>query len=246
MGLETLQRALRMAGDLLPESTRQIVEQSVQNRAAAAGTSGSPGEGNLFGIVAPVAGLLFTLWSTSGGMKALFAALSIIYDAKERRGWLRFQAITFAFTLGVLLLLSVCLGLIVFVPRLLALTGLGDTASRIVELARWPILFVLAAAALSILNRYAPWRPERSWPWITIGTMAASLLLVLNSALFSWFTATFASLALTYGSLSTVVAFMIWLWASFVIVLAAAELDACIDQETDAYRSGASRPDDDR
>ncbi len=55
-----------------------------------------------------------------------------------------------------------------------------------------------------------------------------------GSAIFSWFLDRFASLAVTYGSLSTVVAFMIWLWLSCALVLAGAELDAALDRETGA------------
>lgn len=49
--------------------------------------------------------------------------------------------------------------------------------------------------------------------------------------MFSWFVQAFAGLPLTYGSLSTVIAFMMWLWLSFTVVLAGAELDAAVERE---------------
>jgi uncharacterized BrkB/YihY/UPF0761 family membrane protein len=76
-----------------------------------------------------------------------------------------------------------------------------------------------------------------------------AIVLTIGSAAFSWFVRSFASLPITYGSLSTVVAFMLWLL--FTVTLAGAELDAAIDWETKPYacewrrksRSGwAARP----
>ena len=35
-----------------------------------------------------------------------------------------------------------------------------------------------------------------------------------------------------YGSLSTMVAFLLWLWVDFFVILACAELDAIIERQT--------------
>ena len=106
-------------------------------------------------------------------------------------------------------------------------------------------MFVGVAVALTILYRFAPNRERESWPLVTFGSTLAAFLVLMCSALFSWFTDRFASLAVTYGSLSTIVAFMLWLWVIFLDVLACAELDSCIEHETGIYggtsgaRSGA-------
>src|SRR5262245_40548856 len=49
--------------------------------------------------------LALSLWSANAGMKALFDALNIVYDAEERRGLIKLNAISLAFTAGALLVL---------------------------------------------------------------------------------------------------------------------------------------------
>ena len=75
--------------------------------------------------------------------------------------------------------------------------------------------------------------------------MAAATALVAECGLFSWVVGHFATLDATYGSLSTVAAFLLWLWVSVVIVLAGAELDVALRHETGPYKSiegSAPRP----
>ena len=45
-------------------------------------------------------GFLVALWSANSGVAALFDALNVVYDEKEKRSILRFYATTFLFTLG--------------------------------------------------------------------------------------------------------------------------------------------------
>ncbi|MGC1959627.1 MAG: YhjD/YihY/BrkB family envelope integrity protein, partial [Pseudolabrys sp.] len=49
--------------------------------------------------------LTLSLWSANAGMKALFDALNIVYDTQERRGLIKLNAVSLAFTAGALLLL---------------------------------------------------------------------------------------------------------------------------------------------
>src|SRR5262249_28731490 len=46
-----------------------------------------------------------SLWSANAGMKALFDALNIVYIAEERRGLIKLNAVSLAFTAGALLVL---------------------------------------------------------------------------------------------------------------------------------------------
>lgn len=228
VGPQEAQAVLPKLGGILPESTRRILEQAV-----ASSLQHGPGDGGLgaglLGSAAPYLGLLFMVWTTNSAMTSLFDALNVIYDKQERRGFLHLTLLTLAFTAGVFVLLALTAGLIVVAPSLLS--GVAGAVGFL----RWPVLFAVLALALALLYRYGPNREREYWPLVTVGSATAALLLVLSSGLFTWCVATFASLALTYGSLSTVVAFMLWLWVSFLIVLAGAELDAAVEQETGLY-----------
>ncbi|UYW28374.1 YihY/virulence factor BrkB family protein [Methylorubrum extorquens] len=222
---------LQGAMQAVPDSTREIVQQAVS-----ASMAKNPADrgGDLLGPATPLLGLGFTLWSANSGMRALFKALNLIFDVEERRGWLRFTGITLLCTLGTLVVLVSTMMLGVLVPHVLPSEGIYAALSPL----RWPALFGVLALALATLYRLAPSSGREGWPFVTVGGAAAALLLLLTCVLFSWFTGRFASFAVTYGSLSTVVAFLLWLWLSFMIVLCGAELDAAIGAETGLYGGG--------
>lgn len=231
IGFSEVHSALQSVSDALPASTRLIISQAMNSQLA--GNPGAQAANTFLGPAASALGLLFALWSANSGVEAMFVALNGIFDRTERRGFLRLMLITLAFTVGALVLAAVAVGLIIIGPRLLSLAGMSADWLRIWRFLRWLVLFAVSAGALGILYRYAPNRGEgERWPFMTIGAVAAALVLTGGSAAFSWFVETFAGLPLTYGSLSTIIAFMLWLWLSCIVVLAGAELDAAVERET--------------
>jgi membrane protein len=223
-----LQSAMQAISATLPASTQAVVRQAMKSR-----LSGGGGASAFVGPAAASAiGFLFAFWSANSGMMALFIALNGIFQRTERRSYLRLTLISAAFTAGAFLLTILALALIVVGPYLLPLAGLYDWLS-VWRYLKWPVLFAATAAALGALYRYAPNWEDKRWPLVTLGSLAAALVLTCGSAGFSWFVRTFASLSVTYGSLSTVVGFMLWLWLSFTVTLAGAELDAAIDRTGD-------------
>ena len=227
----------RLLSDLLPDASRSIVTGAV-DAALRSNPADGDAEAGWLGSLAPVAGILATLWTTNTGTKALFAALNIIYDEQESRGFVRRNLVTLAFTLGGMGLLILALATLAASPFVLSHLGLGAVIGTAIRWTRWPVLFVGFALALALLYRYAPNRERGHWPLVTVGSTLAAGLLVVGAGLFSWFTSRFMGLSATYGSLSTVVAFLLWLWVDFFVVLACAELDSIIERRTGLYGGG--------
>jgi membrane protein len=227
----------RVLSDILPDASRSIVKGAV-DAALQSNPADGDAEAGWLGALAPVAGVLVTLWTTNSGTKALFAALNIIYDEEEGRGFVRRNLVTLAFTLGAMGLLALAIGTLAASPFVLSHLGFGDVIGTTIHWIRWPVLFVGFALALALLYRYAPNRERGHWPLVTVGSTLAAGLLVVGAALFSWFTSRFMGLNATYGSLSTVVAFLLWLWVDFFVVLACAELDSIIERQTGLYGGG--------
>src|SRR5437764_11042143 len=61
-------------------------------------------------------GLVISLWSANGGIKALFDALNTVYEEKEERRFIRLNAITVGFTVAMIGFLIVALAGIVALP----------------------------------------------------------------------------------------------------------------------------------
>ncbi|TRO90077.1 YihY/virulence factor BrkB family protein [Glycocaulis profundi] len=176
-------------------------------------------------------GLVIALWTANAGMRNLFNALNIVYQEEERRGVVRLTVISLGFTLCVLGLAGVAIGLVILLPALLNLLGLADLQSWLL-LARWPALFILVALGLSVVYRWGPSRREAQWRWVTPGGLLATILWMTAAFAVSWYVENFGRYDDTYGSFGAGIGFMMWLWISSIIVLLGAQLNAEIEHQT--------------
>jgi membrane protein len=177
-----------------------------------------------------VIGLVVALWSANGGIKALFDALNVVYGEKEQRSFIRLNAITLAFTIGMIAFVLVALACIVALP--VALNYLPGFIGMILNILRWPVMLILVAVALAVIYRYGPSRDEPKWRWITWGSAFAALAWLGFSAIFSFYAANFGTFNKTYGSLGAVIGFMIWMWLSVAVILLGAKLNAETEHQT--------------
>ena len=184
------------------------------------------------GISAVVA-LVIALWSAGAGVRALMTALNIAYHEREKRGFFRFYATAFLFTVGIALLGIVSLGAIVIVPVLLNLVEPGALAQVLVGLLPWLVLACSVAIALAILYRYGASRSEPKTRWVSWGAIVATVLWIGASLLFSIYVSNFGSYNETYGALAAVMILLLWLWISAFIVLLGAELNAEMEHQTE-------------
>lgn len=174
--------------------------------------------------------LAVSLWSANAGMKALFDALNIVYDATESRGLIKLNAISLAFTAGGLVLAALVMTAIIALPIALQYVGPAAFADWIVRVGTWPTLYFLIVIVLGVVYRFGPDRMHAQWHWITWGSAIAASVWIVASILFSWYAANFGSYNRTYGSLGAVVGFMTWIWISCMVVLAGAEIDAIMER----------------
>jgi membrane protein len=178
-----------------------------------------------------VLSLLFSVWSANAGMKALFDGLNIAYDETEKRSFVRLTVLTYGFTFSALLFLTFMAGLLVALPLVFEVMGLGVLEGIWIPL-RWAILLAVAAAGFSVVYRYAPSRARARWRWVTPGGVFAAVFWLIGSLGFSWYVNNIAHYDATYGSLGAVIGFMMWIWFSVMVVLIGAELNAEIEHQT--------------
>ncbi len=181
-----------------------------------------------------LAGLAVALWSANSGMSALFDALNVIYKEREKRSLVRFYATTLLFTLGAVCFVLGAVGAVVVLPVMFSVFGIGTLSERFLSAVRWPVLLLVVMLGLALVYRFGPSRRPAKWRWVTWGSVAAAVLWVGMSMLFSWYVASFDSYSRVYGSLGAGVGFMTWIWLSVVVVLCGAELNAEMEHQTAA------------
>jgi membrane protein len=177
-----------------------------------------------------VFGLVMAIWSANAGMKAIFDALNVVYQEREKRGFIQLNLTSLAFTIAALAAIIFMIAGVIVVPLALQRLGLGDRGEWIITLVRWPVLLLLLLTALAILYRFGPSRPEARWQWLSIGALAAAVLWLIGSSLLSWYLSDFANYTATYGSLGAAIGLMTWMWMSAIIVLCGAELNSEIER----------------
>ncbi len=177
-----------------------------------------------------VLGLIISLWSANGAIKAMVEALNVVYEEREERSFIKLNAVTLAFTVAMIAFVLIALAAIVVIP--VALNYLPGFVGFILNIARWPAMLVLVALALACIYRYGPSRDEPKWRWLTWGSAFAALAWLGFSAIFSFYAAHFGTFNKTYGSLGAVIGFMTWMWLSVAVILIGGKLDAEMERPT--------------
>ncbi|MDT4908579.1 MAG: rane protein [Pseudonocardiales bacterium] len=235
LGKATVQKLLDNLGQVAPGGVnsflRTVIEQ-VQGRSGAAS-------------IGAVVGLALALWAASGYVAAFMRASNAIYDVDEGRPIWKTAPVRLGVTL-LLVIMLVASAIMVVVSGPIAsqighAIGIGDTAVTVWNIAKWPVLLVLVSLMFSLLYWACPNVKQPGFRWITPGGVLAVFVWLLASGLFAVYVALSGSYNKTYGTLATVIVFLVWLWITNIAILLGAEFNA----ETQRQRAiEAGLPDD--
>lgn len=179
--------------------------------------------------------LLLTVYSATKGTKAMLAALNSVFRVNETRSWLWLQVLSYSLTFGALALMIMAVFLVIAVPLVMRVlpeyivTGIG----RPVDALRWLILSAAVFGGLFILFGFGPNRSVdgkcfRSIFW---GAFTGTAIWIASAVGGSMLVQFFPGLHAAYGSLSAIVALMMWIYLSAYTVL----IGSAITAEAEAF-----------
>jgi len=222
-GPGTIERLLDNLGQVAPGSVNQILEGAINNLRQTRGSAG----------VLALAGLAVALWSASNYIAAFMRASNAIYDVPEGRPVWKTLPIRIAVTVVVMVLLAVSAVAVVatggLADRIGRLLGLGSAVVTAWDLAKWPVLLLLVSFMFALLYWASP-NAKQGFRWVTPGGILAVVVWVVASVAFAIYVANFGSYNKTYGSLASVIIFLVWLWLSNTAILLGAELNAELER----------------
>jgi membrane protein len=102
----TINDNLSLLQGVVPQGGIAIVKEQVTRLTQT--SNGALGLGFFFGLA-------LALWSANAGMKAIIDALNVVYDEREKRGFVKLTLVALAFTLGGLVFIMLALGAIVII-----------------------------------------------------------------------------------------------------------------------------------
>jgi len=211
---------LANVGEFTPGAARQILESAVNGLAHGRGSAGL-----LFFV-----GIAGAVWAASGYVAAFMRAANVVWDVEEGRPiWKTLPLRVGVTLLSIVLLAASAIAVVVtggLAERAGELLGLGSTAVTVWDIAKWPVLVLIASLLFALLYYAAPNVRHPGFRAILPGGVVAVALWIVASALFALYVARFGSYNKTYGSLGAVVIFLVWLWLSNLAILFGAELNA--------------------
>ena len=203
-----------------PGPAKEIFTTAVDNLQKSRGTGG------LFFVV----GLALALWSASGYVAAFMRASNAIYEVEEGRPIWKKGPVRLGVTLVLVILLAVSALAVVLTGGLAQragdVFGVGESAVRVWDVVKWPVLVLIVSFMFALLYWAAPNVKQPGFRWVSPGGVVAVILWLVASAAFAVYVANFGSYNKTYGALAGVVIFLVWLWLSNIAVLLGAEFNA--------------------
>jgi membrane protein len=138
-------------------------------------------------------------------------------------------------TIGMVLLLALVSIALVLTGKLAVAVGdaigLGKDAVQAWNIVKWPVLLIVVMTMFALLYYIAPNVRQPRFRWITPGGILGVVLWVAASAGFGVYLANLGSYDRTYGTLASVIVFLVWLWITNVALLLGAEFDAELERE---------------
>lgn len=176
------------------------------------------------------AGTLLLLWASMGVFGALTSAVNHAWGVEQPPGFFKHKLIAFVMMMAAGLLMVIAL-LLISVAQVVETTFFAKLAGQwpwltwlrgfVVHNAPMP-LFVLVVAMIYYYAPNAKVRMRDVW----VGALTAGLLWRLAFGLFSWYLGDLSRFSSVHGSITTVIAFLLWVYLSAVVLLYGAEVSA--------------------
>lgn len=215
-------RAMEQLATVLPADATALISEQLTSIA-------TTNDEQAFGVGAVISALV-ALWGASGAMRRVMEALNVVHRVEEARPFLQ----------KVLVSAMLALGAIVTIAMTIAIIALGGGAAEaafdIIGMSgsetvwnwlRWPLLLVIAWAAIALTYRFAP-AARLVGGILTPGTIFATVGWVGFSVLFSWYVGGVGDMSATWGSVAGVIVFLLYLQYTGLIVLVGALVDVVL------------------
>lgn len=177
-------------------------------------------------------GILIALVFATNAMNGMIQAFNATYHTIETRTWLLRRTIAAFLVLIVFILISVAVSLILFGRLSINLLVEHELINKnftilIIRLSKWVVIIAMIYFALSFVYWLGPSRKMR-WKFYSAGSTLSSVLVIGTSLIFSAIMNNFGQFNKFFGSISTLMIILLWLYLNSIAILIGFELNASI------------------
>lgn len=168
----------------------------------------------------------------TNGISALIRAFNASYHQLETRKWIDQQLIGILLVWIFCIMVATSLTLIIFSGSVLDLLEAREiltnkTLLLLLNNGKWLIILIFLFLGISFLYYLAPSRRAK-YRFISPGATLATIIMVGTSLLFSALINNFGQYNKLYGSIGTMIAFLIWIYYNSLVLLIGFELNVSI------------------
>jgi membrane protein len=177
-------------------------------------------------------GFILALYFSTNGVNSIIEGFNTTYHDMESRTWIRQRivALFLVFVISILIIVAITLQVVgSYVMRFLVDEGILTNGFTIViiQVVRWILIIATFLFSISFLYYFAPAK-KREFRFISAGSTLATLLMILTTYGFNFYIENFGRYNALYGSIGTLLVFLLWVYFNSNIVLIGFELNASI------------------
>lgn len=181
-------------------------------------------------------GFLFALVLSTNGIMSLMDAFDKKYKTFRRRTYLKKRLIATVLTVALAFILFLAIGAIFFGTYILDALVFYEVVTEaftygLFVAVKYVAVVLLFFLATSMIYYYVPAVHDK-WPFVSAGSVVATLLIFLVSWLFSLYIGKFDSYNKFYGSIGALIGLMVWLDFVCMILIVGFEVNISIDALT--------------
>ncbi len=223
--VDTVQRQMAQIITMVPPDVASVIEEQLL---AVVTTSGG-----VAGLTLVVS-LSLAIFGAMRAAKGLIGALNIINSEHESRNFISLTLRAGGLTLAAILIALTGLisgGLVAWL-QLQTSFVLGPLTETFYKLVTWALAMALGTTGFALIMRYGPDRRPAKWRWLSPGSLLSTFAWLGVSFGFSLYVQYVSDYNATYGSLSAVVVFLMWLFLTSFAILIGATLNAELERQT--------------
>ncbi|HLO91908.1 MAG: YihY/virulence factor BrkB family protein [Chloroflexota bacterium] len=186
-------------------------------------------------------GFLMAMYFATNSVNSMIDAFNKTYYTIETRTAFRQRILSIFLVIVLSFLVILAISLITFGPIVInwveRIGLLTDWLTlQLIGLAKWLVTLTLLLFAFSVLYYFAIPGKHR-YRFITAGSTLTTFLFIITSVGFNYYVNNFASYNTLYGSIGTLIIFMLWLYFNSLIILIGWELNSSISVARRSYNS---------
>lgn len=177
-------------------------------------------------------GFILALYFATNGINTMIEAFNSTFHVIETRSWLRQRLVSLYLLIIISFLVIIAITLMIiggYVLKFLVDEGFLTNSFTIIMiyLVRWILTLALSFFVISFVYYYAPAK-RKQFKFISAGSTLAILLMIVATFGFNYYIDNFSRYNVLYGSIGTLLVFLLWVYFNAIILLIGFELNASI------------------